>query len=118
MAERATRPVTLILAAMVGMFGCSTRGTSAPSTRSSDEAAASFRRAATLYAQACENGYADSCARLGTLYLHGQGVPRDDARAAALWDKGCSGGVPYSCAALGWAYAGGKGVVKDERRAA
>jgi TPR repeat protein len=78
-------------------------------------------RAATLYTRACDGsvgqckatpgrvgrrgdpklcgvGFGPGCRHLGTLFEHGRGVDRDEARAAAAYDRGCALRDPQSCA--------------------
>jgi TPR repeat protein len=48
----------------------------------------SIPRARDLFRRACDLS-ADTCLRLGIIYQHGIGYPRDDAGASAQFDKAC-----------------------------
>lgn len=58
-------------------------------------------KAASLYRQACDAGYARSCYNLGYLYTVGRGVAEDQDKAIALFDRACSGGRAVGCFSLG-----------------
>jgi len=74
-------------------------------------------RAAALYEQACNAGYAKGCWSAGKAFSHGSyGATKDMARAGALYQKGCDNGDMGAC------YNGGvalmEGGSKDAARAA
>jgi TPR repeat protein len=75
-------------------------------------------RNAVLHDGRCRHGDAWACGRLGWLYEHGQGVPKDLPRAATLYEQSCERGHPWGCYALAYAAAQGQGLPKDEARAA
>jgi TPR repeat protein len=77
-----------------------------------------LRRAAAIYLQACDAGFAKSCSNLGVLYEEGRGVPADDARAVGLFDKSCAARDPIGCANYALRLTTGRGVAKDTARAA
>jgi len=58
-------------------------------------------RAVELFGLAAEKGHKRAQLNLGTLYLRGQGVPRDLIQARAWLEKAASGGDPYALYALG-----------------
>jgi hypothetical protein len=49
-------------------------------------------RAAALYKQACDGGYAGGCVDLGAAYASGRGVAKDELRAVALYKQVCDTG--------------------------
>lgn len=51
-----------------------------------------FKKAATLFAKAADQGEMDSMYQLGMLYAYGQGVSRDPAKAIALLTEACEKG--------------------------
>lgn len=58
-------------------------------------------RAAELFARAAEKGHRRAQLNLGTLYLRGQGVPRDLIQARAWLEKAAVDGDPYALYVLG-----------------
>jgi TPR repeat protein len=54
-------------------------------------------RAAALFEQACDGGFAAGCNNLGRMYEAGEGVPKDATRAAALYRRACDGGYTAAC---------------------
>ena len=58
-------------------------------------------RAVELFERASEKGHRRAQLNLGTLYLRGQGVPRDLIQARAWLEKAAAGGDPYALYALG-----------------
>ena len=58
-------------------------------------------RAAELFARAAEKGHQRAQLNLGTLYLRGQGVPRDLIQARAWLEKAAANGDPYALYVLG-----------------
>jgi hypothetical protein len=58
------------------------------------------------------------CAQLGSKYLLGRGVKRDDALAEQLLRRACDGGDPEGCALLGVLHDKGRGVEQSHARAA
>jgi TPR repeat protein len=76
-----------------------------------------YAEAAPLYDQVCNGGNATACARLGYMYISGQGVAIDSSRSAALDSKACDGGVSTGCSNLGSLYSVGNGVEKDTEKA-
>lgn len=58
-------------------------------------------RAVELFALAAEKGHKRAQLNLGTLYLLGQGVPRDLIQARAWLEKAAANGDPYALYALG-----------------
>lgn len=77
-----------------------------------------FAAAAGLYQQACNDGNAHGCIKLGLLYGRGTGVTKDEVRAAGLFQQGCNGGDAWGCINLGNDFFEGTGVTKDNARAA
>jgi hypothetical protein len=63
---------------------------------------------------ACNLGRYPACVSLGTNYLRGNGVVKDNARALSLFQRSCDGGNAEGCALLGLMYQmGWGGVPKD-----
>ncbi len=60
----------------------------------------SYERAAVLWKQAADQGYADAQCNLGVLYYNGLGVPKDVARAVALFKQAAAGGSKGAVDAL------------------
>ena len=58
-------------------------------------------RAVELFERAAEKGHKRAQLNLGTLYLRGQGVPRDLIQARAWLEKAAADGDPYALYALG-----------------
>ncbi|MBX9944814.1 MAG: sel1 repeat family protein [Reyranella sp.] len=76
-------------------------------------------RAAELFERAAEKGNRRAQLNLGTLYLRGQGVPRDLIQARAWLEKAAAGGDPYALYALGRAMSeGAANAPGDQVRAA
>jgi TPR repeat protein len=70
-------------------------------------------RAAALYRQAADRGYARSMCALGNLYIAGQGMPKDETKGAALCRQGAELGEANAQTDLGNLYLQGVGVPKD-----
>lgn len=77
-----------------------------------------FLIAALQYKEACDQGSAPDCNRLGDLYASGRGVGKDLLRAAALYQRACDGDFATACVSLGLFYQEGRAVAKDQERAA
>jgi TPR repeat protein len=75
------------------------------------------KRAAALYAKACDLGDAKGCYNAGIMAEEGRGVARDLARAIARYEEACAGGSSTGCTNLGFHYEHGRGVKKDPARA-
>ena len=76
-------------------------------------------RAVELFELAAEKGHKRAQLNLGTLYLRGQGVPRDLIQARAWLEKAAMNGDPYALYALGRAMSESQGSVNaDPVRAA
>ena len=73
--------------------------------------------ASTLYRKACDGGYMDGCAGLGSLSSNGHGVPQDYSRATALFQDACDKGSQVGCVMLGSLYYSGRGVAQDYSKA-
>jgi hypothetical protein len=63
-----------------------------------------------VFLSSCDKGDAASCLILGSLYLQGQGVPRDSAAAFDLFQKSCANGMARGCGILGNSYLAGIGT--------
>ncbi len=70
-------------------------------------------RAAELYKQAADKGYAKSMCALGNLYITGRGVPKDPAQGASLCLMGAKAGNADAQTDLGNLYLQGLGVPRD-----
>lgn len=75
-------------------------------------------RAAALYRQACDGGWAVGCSSLGALLVMGDGVPREPAAGAALVEQACDMGQAEMCSFLGGAMYTGNLVAQDASQAA
>ncbi len=69
------------------------------------------------FREACSDGEASACTKLGILYSRGRGVPKDLAQAAALYGSACDGGEAPGCRRLGELYERGEGVARDFAKA-
>ena len=69
------------------------------------------------YQKAAEQGKAIAQFNLGTMYLLGQGVPKDDQQAVFWFRKAAEQGDAVSQSLLGTAYVDGRGVPKDDQQA-
>jgi len=79
---------------------------------------AAQKQAAQAYESACTGHDLEGCAELGTSYMKGDGVTKDEAKAVALDTRSCDGGHPPACSVLGELYEHGKaGLTLDEARA-
>ncbi len=58
----------------------------------------------------CQRGDGVSCSTLGTVYLRGQGVARDQSRALDLFRQSCAAGWPRGCGLVGEIYLFGQGT--------
>src|ERR1700736_1745601 len=67
--------------------------------------------------KACDQGKYTSCFSLGTKYMSGSGVAKDEARAVALFQRACDNGEAQGCSGLAFMYETGNGVAKDAARA-
>lgn len=56
--------------------------------------------AAELYRYACEEGFAPGCRGLGSLYMRGVGLERDEARGRVLYEEACDHGDAVGCTQL------------------
>src|SRR5208282_735677 len=92
---------------LVLLIGCSR--IAAPTQQSSSDIA-------TL-TNACDQGKYVSCFSLGTKYMSGSGVAKDEARAVALFQRACDNGEAQGCSGLAFMYETGNGVAKDIVRA-
>jgi uncharacterized protein len=73
-------------------------------------------RAISLFRDACDQGSARGCMRLGDVYH--AGLLHDDAAEAACYRKACDAGANLGCVTAGKAYLDGKGVTADAELAA
>jgi hypothetical protein len=69
-----------------------------------------------LYERACEQGWADGCNRLASIYSVGTGVARDVPRAVTALERACDLKSWQSCADLGVMLQQGNGVAADAER--
>jgi TPR repeat protein len=86
--------------------------------------------AARIFDEACHRPVGDddladapqhkarACSLLGSLYLDGSGVPRDQLKGRQLSELGCSSGDGFGCFNSALAYRHGMGVPVDLARAA
>ena len=73
------------------------------------------QRAVELFERAAEKGHKRAQLNLGTLYLRGQGVPRDLIQARAWLEKAATNGDPYALYALGRAMSESLGPANADR---
>jgi hypothetical protein len=66
-----------------------------------------------LIQRAAEAGLADAQARLGRMYLQGEGVAPDPERAVGLFERAARQGHPMAQYELGQRYYAGEGIAKD-----
>lgn len=59
-----------------------------------------YPQALKLYNQACNEGNADGCLFLGSMYDFGSGVERDKKKAGELYQKACEMGSGLGCSSL------------------
>ena len=71
-------------------------------------------KAAKLYAQACDGGENQGCARYANAMEKGIGVSKDVQGSVKYHRRACDGGMGASCTALGNLFAKGEGVGKNE----
>jgi len=76
-----------------------------------------YTQAASLLAQACASGQADSCDYLGYAYQHKLGVDEDFSRAVASYEKGCQANSLAACSHLASMFLSHTGVAEDDQRA-
>jgi uncharacterized protein len=74
-------------------------------------------RAAELYKQAADLGYAKSMCALGNLYVTGRGVPKDPVHGASLCLMGAEAGAADAQTDVGNLYLQGVGVSRDLAKA-
>lgn len=98
--------------------GVAEQATAGPAFAGTDSEASDQDGEVRTLEKSCDDGDADDCRRLGTVFADGTGVSRDAARAALLFAKACSGGKADACTLLGIAYHKGDGVPTNEARAA
>src|ERR1044071_8033486 len=93
--------------ALLGMLAaCAPQGAASTTTASSAaEAPASASVEMGSLQKSCDGGKLQGCVDLGALYVHGNGVAKDEAKAAALFQKACDGNEMRGCAELGLLYA-------------
>src|SRR4051812_16855685 len=60
-------------------------------------------------------GRGAACRDLGTQYLGGLGVTRDEGRAATLFDRACAAGELQGCSDLGALYGQGRAAALYEK---
>jgi TPR repeat protein len=75
--------------------------------------AADFSEAARLYRRAGEMGFLESKCALGSLYLHGRGVPQDKPMGLSLCREAAEAGAADAQAVVGNIYFDGDGVPRD-----
>jgi len=69
-----------------------------------------------LYDRACQQGWADGCNRLASIYSLGTGVARDAPRASAALERACALKSWQACADLGVMLQQGDGVAANADR--
>lgn len=69
------------------------------------------------FAKLAEQGNAKAQNRIGWMYEHGYGVPKDEQQAAAWYLKAAEQGNATAQTNLGMMYRNGRGVTKDEQQA-
>lgn len=85
------------------------------------ESARDYNRAYNLYQRAAEAGNADAVARIGILYFHGTGVPKDPVQEVTMYKKAADLGSAEGRNHLGVCYLEGvpeAGIEKDYAKAA
>lgn len=64
----------------------------------------SYSDAVALFEKACNNGNAQGCFQLGTLYEKGEGVVQNKYKAVALYAQACNGGESHGCSNMAMTY--------------
>ena len=80
-------------------------------------AAQDGKKAAQLYAKACDMGDEAGCSNLDFAYANGHGIEQDYAKASEFYAKACNMGNGGGCYNLGNLYAQGRGVKEDANAA-
>lgn len=75
------------------------------------------KKAAQLYAKACDMDDEAGCSNLGFAYENGRGARQDYAKASEFYAKACDMGNGGGCYNLGNLYAQGLGVKEDANTA-
>ena len=75
-----------------------------------------FAQAATWFRRAADQGNASAQAKLGLMYVKGEGVPQDFAQAVNWSRKAADQGNAGGQTNIGMAYKNGEGVVLDYAR--
>src|ERR1035438_3990603 len=69
------------------------------------------------YRKSADQGDALAQFDIGSMYRHGEGVPKDAAQAAAWYRKAADQGYAFAQSNLGVMYGQGDGVPKDDAQA-
>ena len=56
-----------------------------------------MHKALDSYTQACDNGVAQGCSKLGVMYYYGDGVTINKKKAKGLISKACNAGDMEAC---------------------
>jgi uncharacterized protein len=62
---------------------------------------ANYPHAFSLFAQACQDGQAESCTATAKMYMQGMGVAKDTTKAQSFNEQGCLLGDPTGCEMAG-----------------
>jgi TPR repeat protein len=116
--EAITTCVALFTVLLTHATPAAAQGTSAAFTAGNEAyARQDYKTAAVRFAEACDNGSATACGKLGEMYVKGQGLTASGARAAAPLAKACDGDVASACGALSAIYEQGNGVSQNKNLA-
>ncbi|HQR12102.1 MAG TPA: hypothetical protein PLW68_12320 [Casimicrobiaceae bacterium] len=69
-----------------------------------------------LFDRACQQGWADACSRLASIYFTGNGATRDPPRAISALERACDLKSWQACADLGAMLQKGDGIAVDAER--
>jgi TPR repeat protein len=102
--RRALNPLCRVAATLVIAYAATGTAVAANGEAWRAYLASNYTTALRLLRPAAEAGNADAQYRLGTLYRHGQGVPRDPRMAADWWTKAAQQGNADAAFSLGFLY--------------
>lgn len=72
-----------------------------------------FSDAFKILNRGCNNGSADACASLGSMYLGDEGIPKDLAKSFSLATSACEKGSMRGCSFVGYHYQMGDPKIKN-----
>ena len=100
----------LVVALLQLVAGCQKQGSGADPDNTGD------RVDIAALEQACDEGDATACFKIGLVHEHGIQAAQSFEKAAPYYEKACEGGDAAGCAGLGFLYENGNGVPQDEEK--